>query len=81
MASQMSGGGMTLAKTLLYFLGKKGNVKQFYELERVVADSQRTAFEATKDKALTEEIELAIKHGFNGNRPNGTIPLIISYGK
>ena len=27
MASQMSGGGMTLAKTLLYFLGKKGNVK------------------------------------------------------
>ena len=81
MASQLSGGGMTLAKTFLHFLGLKGSVKKFYELERVMRDSQRTAFEAAKDKALKEEIELTIKNDFNGNRPKGSILLTISYGK
>ena len=46
-----------------------------------MGDSQRTAFEVAKDKASKEEIELTFKNNFNGNRPNGTIALTISYGK
>ena len=81
MASQMSGGCMTLAKTFLRFLGLKGRLKMFYKLEQIVGDSQRTTFEVGTEKVLEEKIELTIKNDFNGNRPNVTIPLTILYGK
>mgnify|MGYP000876320308 FL=1 len=81
MACQMSGGGFTLAETFLHFLGIKGSVKKFNDFERHVGVAEINAFEAAKDKARQEEMELTIKHNFNGKRPSGTIPLTISYGK
>ena len=77
----MSGGGFTQAETFLHFLGIKGSVKKFNDFEGHVGRAEMNAFEAAKDKARQEEMELTIKHNFNGKRPSGTIPLTISYGK
>ena len=77
----MAGGGLRLAETFLHFLRIKGSVKRFNCIERHVGEAERKSFVDAKDSALKEEMELTIKHDFNGNRPFGTIPLTISYGE
>ena len=81
MACQMAGGGLTLAQSFLHFLNIKGSVKRFNYIERHVGEAERKSFVAANDSALKEEMELTIKHDFNGKRPFGTIPLTISYSK
>ena len=54
MACQMSSGGLTLAETFLHFLDKKGSVKRFNYIERVVEEAERKSFEAAKDAVLKE---------------------------